>query len=477
MKTQSLKKIRGQIAILTGIVIVILIGAVGLAIDSGVGYIIKAKLNAAVDAAGIAAARAVVQGNTQAAQIANAQDAARKFFNANYPNGYLRSTPTLNNPTVTFDTGKITIDVSATARVPVNFMGLFGFNLLNVSSAAQTIRKDTDMAFVIDTTGSMYSMRSGVRRASKEFLDQFNVLVDRVSLIHFATGAVVDVPFKADQSRGFNITSMKNAIDSYDFEGLTNYGEGFWQARNQLNSITSGSRSSLRVIVFFSDGSPNTIASYYRLKSANNCPPPQPATIPAEWGGPGSLASGDGSSGSLSGLFRIDRDYSQMSGECWQGDGIDNITGGNADSESLRSDALPEYYNAHDFNDQEFRFAPNATTNPPGLRSVSNPLTNTNAYRNINRASRNLAEQMAYKARQEGIYVFTLGLGSLLRDHNGPDNEWGEDVLRCMANTSDAPARCRFPAQPVGLYCYAGTTDDLGPCFSKLASEILRLSK
>ena len=76
-------KQKGQVLIVIGLSMVVLIGAVGLAIDSGLGFIIRSKLNAAVDAASIAAARAVTQGVGEAAQRASAQAAAQKFFAAN----------------------------------------------------------------------------------------------------------------------------------------------------------------------------------------------------------------------------------------------------------------------------------------------------------------------------------------------------------------------------------------------------------
>jgi hypothetical protein len=110
-------------------------------------------------------------------------------------------------------------------------------------------------------------------------------------------------------------------------------------------------------------------------------------------------------------------------------------------------------------------------TNSP--RVVTNAIT----YRNVNRAARNLVEAMAAKSRDEGIYVFTLGLGSALKAGSGADGEKGEDTLKCMANATDAPSRCFNAAKPVGVYCYAATQADLTPCFSKLASAILRISK
>ncbi len=451
-------KCKGQVLILTAVVIVVLIGVVGLAVDSGIGYLIKAKLNAAVDAAGIAAARSVSQGLTQADQAANGKVAAKKFFDANYPTGYFSSVPVWTEPTVTFSQGKVIIDVAARATVPITFMGIFGFKVLDVAASAQAIRKDLDMAFVVDTTGSMSGVAAQVRSAAKTFLGYFNTTAERVALIHFSSGAVVDVPFKSNQSRGFDRTSMNTVINGYNFTGYTNYAEGFWNARDQLNRVINvANRSSLRVVVFFSDGAPNTAASYFTFKTASAC------------SSPGAIATGEGATGSISGLYNINSQYQQLPGNCWRSDLIPSSS-----TNYLTTTALPQWYNAHNKLDREFQFAPN----PAGLRNVTNNTSTSNlAYRNINRASRNLAEEMASKSRQEGIYVFTLGLGSNLRTGTGPDNEQGEDLLKCMANTPDSLTRCYKPSEPVGVYCWARTANDLGPCFARLASEVLRLTK
>ena len=140
---------------------------------------------------------------------------------------------------------------------------------------------------------------------------------------------------------------------------------------------------------------------------------------------------------------------------------------------------LPAWYNAHSLPAQADDGSPGefpiVTTTP---RAVSKDMsTRKLQWTNMHRASRNLAEAMASKARLEKTYIFTLGMGAALKDKAGPDNEIGEDLLRCMANTADAPVRCRKPAEPMGLYCYAATESDLSPCFTRLASAILRISK
>ncbi|MFC5475283.1 VWA domain-containing protein [Paraherbaspirillum soli] len=464
MRTCKAAKQQGQVLFIVALSMVVLLGTLGLAIDSGMGYISKAKLNAAVDSAVIAAARAVTQGATQAEQTANAQQAARNFFSANYPNNFLGSNPVFPDPTVTFNGGQVTIDASATATVPVSLMGVMNFKFLNVAASAQSVRKDLDLAFVVDTTGSMAvdpTVPPKVRTNAKLFLTKFNQTLDRIALIQFAYGAVVRDPFKP-VLRGFDINSMNTHIDAFNFAGSTNSAEGVWQARDQLNNVIAPTkRSSLRVIVFFSDGAPNSFASYFTFKTPADC-------ISA-----GTLSTGDQTTPNWpAGLRHDDQINSQLPLKCWQNASIVNTTN------TSYITKLPDWYNAHNpLNLPALQEFPVVTATP---RVVTNDTsTQTNAWRNVNRASRNLLEAMAAKSRNEGVYVFTLGLGQELTIPEGADGEIGENVLKCMANTADALPRCvtAGAGQPVGLYCHAVDANGLKPCFDKLASAILRITK
>lgn len=427
---------------MTALSLVVIFAVAGLVIDAGMGYLMKAKLNAAVDAAAIAGARAVTVGVTQDDQKASARAAARRFFAANYPDGWLGTVPTMNEAVITFDRGKVTIDVSAHVDKPVSFMRVLGFETTLVVAVSQVVRKDLDLAFVVDVTDSMAPVASQVKAAATMFLQHFSPTTDRMSLIHFAYGGVVDDAFRPTQ-RGFDRTAMTAHINAFDYNlgGFTNYSEGMWLARDQLNSVVAtASRSSLRVIVFFSDGSPNTFASFL-FKKSSVCPTA------------GSIATGAGSSGSPDGLYHFDMQNQRLPGNCYQGTNIDTYV------------TLPPWYNAHNANEQEFRV----------VGGTPWTVTSSPTWSNINRASRNLAQAMALKSRQEDIYIFTLGLGSHLRDQTGADNVRGEDLLKTMANTPDSAGH--DPGQPTGVYCYAATENDLAPCFSTLASEIMRLTR
>lgn len=531
---KSLYKIysKGQIVIIVAISLVVLIGMVGLAIDSGRGYGVKAKLNAAVDAASIAGARALPQGNTQDLQTVYATQAAIKFFHANYPNDYLGSTPSEPLVSVSFNPppnctppycGSV-VTVTASAEVPVTFMRVLNFDKLNVSASGKAARQTIDLAFVVDTTGSMSSVGTTVKTRAKEFLDHLNETNDRVALISYTFGATVNDQIRTN-TRGFTKSTLQSHIDSFNFNGSTNFGEGFWQARDQLDKVPStpiGNRSNIRVILFFTDGSPNTFASTFSVGNiatasdtahctarndrshtcncnvnnasgsgstgtcaVGNAACTCSASVTQTRTCTGSLASGDGSSGTVSGLYQHETaNPTQVASPCWMGN---NVILSPTNSSGIYQ--LPAWYNAPHAGvvpAQEFQIAP-APASPSGLRVIST----TPSFNSINRAARNLAEEMAWSAREQGIYVFVLGLGDLLHSPAGSDNEYGEQLLMCMANTDkdlgstggiptySSLSRCyaynqlHKPNQPTGAYCWA--KNDPKECYDKLASQILRL--
>lgn len=448
-------KQRGGVLIMVVVSLVTLLAVVGLAFSAGLSYLVRSKLNAATDAAGLAAARAISNGTNQTEQAANAKAAAQRFFAANFPANYMMSSATLNDVGVSFSGSEVTISVSASANMPTALFGGFASGVLAPSVVTETKRKDLDMVLVMDVSGSLAPAAANVRTSATTFLNQFNMVRDRVGLVRFAFGGIVDDEIR-QTARGFDRSSMINHIKAYSFSGATASAEGMYWARQQINSVPTANlnRSNMRVIVFFSDGTPNSIGAYLNWKnpSATTCQTP------------GVAYTDDDGAGSPAGLYKLGEQYDDIGGVCTPSDLPSKVA------------SLPDWYNAH--NEGGF-----AKANDPAQREfpiVTNSprvVTNTLNYQNVNRAARNLVEAMASKSRDEGIYIFTLGLGSSLKANTGYDGERGEDTLKCMANSVDAPARCYNASKPVGVYCYAATQTDLTPCFSKLASAILRISK
>ena len=463
----SLQKQRGAVLPLIVIGMLVLIMAAGLAFSAGLSYMIKAKLNAATDAAALAGARATSLGGDQATQIANARAAATRFFNANYPAGYLGSTATLNDAQVSYNNGQVTVSVSVSATMPAALLGTMLSGPLTPGVTTQTTRKDLDMVLALDTSGSLSGNAANVRSSAITFLKQFNSTQDRVGLLHFAYGSEVDDPIRTAlglPGRGFDRTSMEAHIRALRFEGSTASAEGMWRARQQLNSVpsTNLNRSNLRVIIFFSDGAPNSFAAYLNWKNPSDCSVA------------GTISTDDDGAGDPGGLYDPNDNNTALAGKCNPYNmGYDSTLKRNA-LLSDRVNSLPDWYNGHNLasnpNDPNAREFPIVT-------NLQRVVTNAVTYKNVNRAARNLVEAMAAKSQDEDIYVFTLGLGSQLKVASGVDGEKGEDTLKCMANSIDAPSRCSRPNKPVGVYCYAATQSDLTPCFSKLASAILKITK
>jgi Flp pilus assembly protein TadG len=450
---------RGAVAIMVALSIVMLLALVGLIIDGGLAYLVKARLNAAVDSAALAAARAVPEGNTQTEQIASAKAAAADFFAANISSDYMSSKPAITNTSVVLNGGMATIDIQAEAPMTVSVMQLLGFSSLTPVASAQTIRRDLDMAFVVDTSGSLTKSAANVQASAKSFLNKFNVTQDRVALIHFASGVEVDNPIN-QVARGFDRNSMLNNIAAFDFDGGTSSVEGMWNARDQLNKIALANRSSMRVIVFFSDGAPTSFGTYLNFNSSSDCP----------------IAGALDSNRAYPGLYDLKVSEDMPASTVYTKCKMSNPT-------SSAAKSLTAYYNWHTttFANRDAVSEFPIVTPSNAFRVVTNELStgtpSTNVDRNIDRAARNLAEAMAAKARDEGIYVFTLGMGASLKNTATYDNETNESVLKCMANVADGPSRCYDANKPVGMYCYAATDADLTPCFSRLASAILRISK
>src|SRR5579862_2721813 len=89
----------GASLILAVISLVFIIPMIGLAVDVGMLYVVKARLQGAVDGASLAAARSLNLGQTTGAQATSAKQNAVNWFYANFPAGSWFTTGTLMDTT------------------------------------------------------------------------------------------------------------------------------------------------------------------------------------------------------------------------------------------------------------------------------------------------------------------------------------------------------------------------------------------
>jgi Flp pilus assembly protein TadG len=251
---------KGIITILTvsGLVFFIL-PFVGLAIDSGIAYMAKARLQTAVDGAGIAAGRALSRGTDITQQQTSSTDTAKRFFHANFPDNWLAVSP-VPDPTVTFPAGPaktMIVNIVATVQVPTYFMRILNWNTLSISATARVSRRDVNAILVLDRSGSLADSGScaAVQSGALTFVNSFVNGSDLLGMVTFGTDYRVDFPINTNFATGTpNLTTMLPNLVCY---GYTNGAAAFWTAYQQL--VTLNDTGALNVIIFFTDGMPNTI--------------------------------------------------------------------------------------------------------------------------------------------------------------------------------------------------------------------------
>lgn len=125
----------------------------GSAVDMGRLYVVKSRLQQACDA-GVLAGRKFMAADGSATLDANATQRAQDFFKNNFPAGWINTTNLTFAPVKTSDQ-----QVSGTASVvvPMTVTKIIkaGDTTVNVTCKARYDISDTDVVFVLDTTGSM----------------------------------------------------------------------------------------------------------------------------------------------------------------------------------------------------------------------------------------------------------------------------------------------------------------------------------
>ena len=172
----------GAVLPMMALVIVPLIACIGLAIDATRGYMVKARMGDALDAAALAGAQSVQDDATFKSDI-------EMYFKANFPSDYMGANVTLNPPVV--DANKEVISLSASAEVDTTFMRVLGFETMDVASNTEVTRQTTSMDVVLSmdmSTSMTWDDGSGGTR---------------IAAAREAAGDLVDILFGDDATKEF----------------------------------------------------------------------------------------------------------------------------------------------------------------------------------------------------------------------------------------------------------------------------------
>ena len=261
----------------------IVIPMLGLVVDLGILYSAKARLQAAVDGASLAAARALNLGQSTSAQALSAQQNAVNWFYANFPNGNwatLNTVMTTANVTVVNSPSNANlrqVTVTASTRVPTWFMKYLGFSGTNLTVSGQASRKDIVAMLVLDRSGSMCAVNgvagsqpcsksntnsacAAMINAAKVFTGFFAEGRDQIGMLTFSDGYYLDSKPTTNFQTLFGYTNSSSGtgmIDNITCGGGTGTAAAMSLAYNELYKIAEP--GAMNLIMLETDGLPNTL--------------------------------------------------------------------------------------------------------------------------------------------------------------------------------------------------------------------------
>ncbi len=430
---------RGAALLLFSILLLLVVlPMIGLAIDGGVAYFAHARLVSAADAAALAGARSLNVGEDFAAQKQNAESIAGQYFYANFPASFLGS----KNVAFKADAEETgthirTVTVSATADLPVYFLGLLGHQSTSVATTAQASRRDVNIVLTLDRSGSMSRVCGTMVASAQSFVSKFSNGRDTMGLITFMGNASVDFPSTLtfdSQSPNLNATLAKLKCG-----GNTGSAAALYTAHQQIKKVAEP--GALNVIVFFTDGEPNGFSAG-----------PAPAGFPVKSGG----ACNGGKP--LEGFVAHD-------------DGIYSLS-----PVAINVIVIPRTtcFGNMQYLAKTFQYIPDtdaygnsawATGYKPVQRDAQNNIIFTGS--NSDAVSANAADDAARQIRNEGIFIYTIGL----------DGDGGLDNVLLKRIANDPTGSTYDASKPTGMYAYAGNAGQLAAAFNSIASEVLRISQ
>jgi hypothetical protein len=292
---------RGFAIIFYATMLIFVVSCIGLAVDAGTIYMIKARLSSAADAAALAAGRSVNLANTLAEAQSAAVTTADNFFAANFPTGYFNTGPNAPTvtPTLTQETdgngnpnGVLNIQVTASVAAPTYFMNIFNISNITVSNSATASRRGLVLMLVLDQSSSMNTATTptacqAMVTAAQNFITLLSPY-DEVGLVEF------DLTATMKDSPTTDHTQVSTDIGAITCQSNTNTISALELAYEQIQNTALP--LALNTIVLFTDGSPNGVTASFpsRFPAAADTRFGPAVVNPASPGQTGSNSCADG---------------------------------------------------------------------------------------------------------------------------------------------------------------------------------------
>lgn len=489
---------RGIVLVLYSLMMLfIIVPVVGLAIDAGIMYMIKGKLQTAVDGAALGAARSLSANVSISDQESTAGAAGIANYHANFPSTWMGVTP-VNDPTVDWSQSTAStavVQFTGTVAAPTWFMRILGFNSVNVSATSTATRRNLNVMLVIDRSYSLSAEGNCpilIADAKAFVSNSFVEGRDQVGMVTFGTSFNYDFTFNTTFK-----STLTSDLSQLVCTGYTNAAAAFSYGFQKLQALNG--QGALNVIVFFTDGEPNTMTfgvntstlaadttNTYNPLSVLTTSTCNPHTTGTKTSG---VIAGDVSFNSWAGLMKwtnggiplSDSDFDAAVSPLISETGCSFQTGGSSPTYNSQSSG-PAFKNdiaslpAAD----SFGNATNSTWSggANGSFPYSVSLTGSSWYsqQNLENAGINTLDNAAQNARVSAAsnnipyVVYTIGLN--------PTASYGsvnQELLRRVAN--DPASAVYQSSYTAGKFYYVPTGGQLSQAFAAIASDILRIAQ
>ncbi len=497
---------RGVVLILTAISLVGIGGMVGLAVDMGIAYFLKARLSQAIDAAALAGARSLPRGvELSDAQKASAAAVALNFFKANFPDNFWGCTVAAPQMNFSVDTQYATkyLQITDTVTSPLYFLRILGLNNITIGASGRAARRDVNIMLVIDRSSSM-SANGAIGptiTAATAFVNEFVPQRDILGMVVFGGDYYLYPP-----TLDFGTTSadpLVNEIAKIQSSGNTNTATALWVAYNALAQLKQ--TGALNVIVFFTDGLPNGIladmihnvvpktgvAVDYRKNPASCGPKNDPVTKAPPAGqmvGWFSQTSSFAPTGNVGGLYTTvtptvaDLQDGSQGHVIAAAAGCQIATTANYLHNDFKQFPAYDYYGTPSWND------PNIVSYLKGKAYHNVTQTDMNAGltspQELGYMSQNTADFVAQRWRNgdiNGIVPLVYGITLTEAKGEAPDPVFMLRVTNAISGPNNAgaiiPNTFYDNTKPTGTYINTSQKSELTSAFLQIASQILHLDR
>jgi Flp pilus assembly protein TadG len=504
MRSPKRLRQRGFALYMGTLLLLMIIPMIGLAIDSTLLYVVKTRLQGAVDGAALAGAKALSHGTDSPTEKTNAIAAAQTYVKLNYPSTFFFSQDVVLDPVLGVQIDESvayqrTVTVTATVVEPTLFMQWLHFMSNTVGASASTIRKDVNIMMVMDRSGSLQASGScaPLIAAAQNFTLQFSPGNDNVGLVTFASTTYLNFsPNTTFASASPNVSTMLGNIAC---SGSTSTANGLWMGYQQL--IALNEPAALNAILLFTDGDPTAGTFNMPVAKTSGCT----AYSTGNPAGAGGYTLPGTAKGYLTGLWNSftgvspqaffgllnPSDPNSPSGGEQVSTNGDNYFAPNSNgcaynsgtpvngNQCLTSDftglPLTDIY-GNSSTDSGYQAT---TTNATGMIDIGAGGTGCPTIPNATAVALNIADSAATRIRNgttdpisgkslSGIIIFSIGLGNAAVP-------FSPTFLERVSNDPRSPIYDSTKA--AGLYVYAATAADLQSAFAAVASEVLRLAK